>query len=322
MEHAKNDLLATGKKIILQESQALQELAGSLGDEFYQALQIILKRQGRIAVSGVGKSSHIGRKISATLASTGSPAYFIHPGEAAHGDLGMLVASDTLLAISNSGATRELFPLVAFCRDQQIPIIAITRDRQSHLAQMATVVLQLNHTSEAGTLGIAPTTSTTCTVALGDALALALAQARGFGREDFHNLHPGGWLGIAIKIVRDLMRAGSAMPVVGEDTPASQVLVEMAVKSLGCAVVCGTNGQLTGIITDGDIRRHSGADIMSRTARQLMTAGPITIEPSATVGAAVLAMNSHKITSMPVVEDGRLLGILHLHDCLNPEIVL
>lgn len=312
-------LVSFGKMVILDESRALAALAESLGDNFDLALKILLAPGRRIAVSGVGKSGHIGRKISATFSSTGTPSYFIHPAEASHGDMGMLGTQDALLAISNSGKSRELLPLTAFCQSMGIPIIAITHERESTLAKMADVSLLLNYEAEAGPFGIAPTTSATETAALGDALAMCLMKAKGFCQDDFRRLHPGGWLGMRIRRVEEIMRTGPMLPLVDPDMPVSNVLLEITLKKLGCALVVNTNGELLGIITDGDLRRHMDRGLMQRTAAEIMHEDPAVISPVNTVGKAMYLMNSRKITSLPVMANSTLLGIIHLHDCLNPE---
>lgn len=312
-----NILLETGREVARQEAKALAALADSLGADFLAAIKMILEPGRRVAVCGMGKSGHVGRKIAATLASTGTPSYFIHPAEACHGDLGMLGPRDILLAISNSGATRELGSIVQFCQRHGLPIISMTHNLDSPLAKASAVALHLVYAAEACPLGCAPTTSTTVALALGDALAMALLKARGFSEADFNEFHPGGALGMRLLLVRDIMRSGGDLPLVREEADFSSILLEMTLKGLGCAGVVNASGQLTGIITDGDVRRHVQNNPGPANAANLMTRNPQAIELDATVAKAIKQMNDNGITALMVVENSRPAGIVHMHDCLR-----
>jgi len=275
---------------------------------------------GRVVVSGMGKSGLIGRKIAATLASTGTPALFVHPAEASHGDLGMIVAGDAVLALSNSGETAELADLVAHARRFGLPLVGITARADSTLARAADVALILPRAAEACPMGLAPTTSTTMQVALGDALAVALLTRRGFTAADFRQIHPGGRLGARLRRVRDLMHTGDAMPLASPDMKMATALVRMTEKRFGCLGITDADGRLRGIITDGDLRRAMGPDLLDRSARDVMTPSPRTIGPDALAVEALHDMNAHErpITALFVVDEaGRALGILHLHDLLR-----
>ena len=312
-----NNDLKNARNVLEMEADALRALAMTLGDTFVQALDILSDVDGRVVVSGMGKSGHIGHKIAATLASTGTPAFFVHPGEASHGDLGMITADDAVLALSNSGETNELADLVAHCKRFDIPLISITSRAASALSRAATASLVLPDSPEACPMGLAPTTSTTLTLALGDALAVALLERKGFSPADFHVLHPGGKLGRKLLKVSDLMHTGSEIPSVTEDMKMSDVILEITAKRFGCAAVMNSGGQLLGVITDGDLRRHMGENILQRAAKEIMTGAAKTIGPDALASEAVALMNSNSITNLFVVEDRTALGILHVHDCLN-----
>ncbi len=279
--------------------------------------------EGRVVVSGMGKSGHIARKIAATLASTGTPALFVHPAEASHGDLGMIVAGDAVLLLSNSGETPELADLIAHCRRFALPLIAITTEPASTLAKQADTVLLLPKMPEACPMGLAPTTSTTMQLALGDALAVALLRRRGFTAADFRQFHPGGKLGARLKRVAELMHTGEAVPLVSPETRMDDALLVMTEKRFGCVGVIDGAGRLIGIITDGDLRRAMGADLLTRRAGEIMTAQPRTIAPSALAAEALHQMSGRAppITTLFVVDpeagDGRPLGILHIHDLLR-----
>ncbi len=296
-------------------------LDGPLGSAVLEALAHIERATaqpaGRVIVTGMGKSGHIARKIAATMSSVGTPAYFVHPGEASHGDMGMITDADAVIALSNSGETHELGDIVAYCARFSIPLIAITGGANSTLAEAATVALVLPPAPEACPLGLAPTTSTTLALALGDALAVALLERRGFSADDFQVLHPGGKLGRRLLRVADLMHAGAEMPAVAPDTPMSEVVIEISAKRLGCAGVVDGAGELVGIITDGDLRRHMGADLFGRRAEEVMTRDPQTARPEMLAAEALGLMNSRKITSLFVLNDGRPVGAIHMHDLLR-----
>jgi arabinose-5-phosphate isomerase len=265
----------------------------------------------------VGKSGHIARKIAATLASTGTPAFFVHPAEASHGDLGMVTPDDVVLALSWSGETVELKSLVEYSRRFRIPLIAITARPASTLARESDVVLTLPEAVEACPHGLAPTTSTVMQLALGDALAIALLEGRGFTAQDFRQIHPGGRLGASLRLVSEIMHDGAAMPLAGLGTPMSAAIIAMTEKGFGCLGVTGGDGALVGIITDGDLRRHLGPDLLSRTVDEVMSARPKTIAPDMLCVAALELLNQAKITTLFVVEETKPIGIVHMHDFLR-----
>jgi arabinose-5-phosphate isomerase len=305
------------RRVLLVEKRGLEALAARLDESFAAAIEIFAATRGRIVVTGMGKSGHIARKIAATLASTGAPAQFVHPGEASHGDLGMIAAGDAVLALSNSGETSELGDIVAYAARFRIPLVAMTRRSPSVLAEAADVTLVLPATEEACPLGLAPTTSTTMMLALGDAIAVALLERKGFSSDDFKVLHPGGKLGRRLLRVADIMHAGDAVPVVPEGTAMSEAVLVMTAKSFGCVGVMA-GGRLAGIVTDGDLRRHMQSDLLARSVDEVMTPAPKTIGPAALAAEALGLMNEHAITSLMVVdEDRRPVGILHIHDCLR-----
>ncbi|WP_417679219.1 KpsF/GutQ family sugar-phosphate isomerase [Pseudodonghicola sp.] len=311
--------LDTARQVITDEARALDVLAEALDDKFVRALKLILTAKGRIIVSGIGKSGHIGRKIAATLASTGTPAQFVHPAEASHGDLGMIAKGDVVLAISNSGEAPELANLVAYTRRFDIPLIGLSSRPDSTLMTQADEHLLIPNRGEACGFGMVPTISTTLTLAMGDALAVALMKYRHFGPENFRDFHPGGKLGAQLSKVRDLMHVGEALPMVAADTPMSEALLEISRKSFGVAGVTDASGALIGIITDGDLRRHM-AGLLSQTAKDVMTANPTTIGPDALAEQAVAVMNRRKITCLFVVDPAgsrNAVGLLHIHDCLR-----
>ena len=319
------EIIESAKKVFDIESHGLALLKDSIGDAFVQAVNLMINTKGRVIVSGMGKSGHVGQKIAATLASTGTPSFFVHPSEASHGDLGMLTKNDTLITISNSGESREMGDIISFSRRFGIPMIAITGCATSSMAQAADIVLLIpskKEAPEACPLGMAPTTSTTTTIALGDALAVALLEMRGFTREQFHDRHPGGKLGNVLLKVSDVMAKGDEMPLVDPKMMMSDALVIMTEKSLGCLGVVDERGVLIGVITDGDLRRHMTADIIVRTAADIMTKNPKTIPPTMLGTEAVGLMNTAKITNVFVVDaDGKPLGLLHLHHLLQAGVV-
>ena len=307
----------SAKRVLRMEAEALTSLADSLDGTFGRALDALAAVPGRIVVTGMGKSGHIARKIAATMASTGTPALFVHPGEASHGDLGMITRSDAVIALSNSGETNELSDIVAYTRRFAIPLIGITRRPGSSLAEQSDVALILPPAPEACPLGLAPTTSTTMMLALGDAIAVALLERKGFSASDFHQLHPGGQLGHLLMKVTDVMHKGADMPLCGLDTCLSDVILEMTAKRLGCVGVTDQAGALVGVITDGDLRRHLKPELLGERAGSIMSPRPKTIRPKALVGEALREMNEKQITSLFVMEAGRPLGVVHIHDCLR-----
>jgi arabinose-5-phosphate isomerase len=312
--------LQVARDVLNTEAAGLLSLAASLGEHFSRAIDRLASATGRVVVSGMGKSGLVGRKIAATLASTGTPALFVHPAEASHGDLGMIVAGDAVLALSNSGETAELADLVAHTRRFGLPLVAITARTESTLAHAADVALILPKAAEACPMGLAPTTSTTMQLALGDAIAVALLTRRGFTAADFRQIHPGGRLGARLRRVRDVMHAGEAMPLAPPDMLMAAALVRMTEKRFGCLGIVRDDGVLAGIVTDGDLRRSMGPDLLSRRAGDVMTASPRTIGPEALAVEALHAMNAHErpVTTLFVVDPtGRPLGILHVHDLLR-----
>lgn len=315
--------LDTGRRVIADEAEALTTLAASLGDSFGEAVDRIRDTQGRVIVTGMGKSGHIAGKIAATFASTGTPAHFVHPAEASHGDLGMIGRSDVVLAISNSGEAPELANLLAYTRRFNIDLIAITSRNEGTLSQQSDICLLIPQLGEACGYGVVPTISTTMTLALGDALAIALMQERGFTPEHFRDFHPGGKLGAKLSKVGDLMHRGEKLPVVQADTPMSDTLIEISQKGFGVVAVLDSSKDLAGIITDGDLRRKMDG-LLSLSAGEVMTPNPQTIAPEALAEAAVALMNDRKITCLFVTEAGNggaPLGIIHIHDCLRAGIV-
>lgn len=312
-------ILATGRRVITREGAALALLADHLGSAFVEAVQVLLAARGRVIVSGMGKSGHVARKIAATLASTGTPAQFVHPAEASHGDLGMVTPEDVVLVLSNSGETPELADIVAYTRRHAIPLIGVASRADSTLLRQADIALVLPEAQEACDTGIVPTTSTTMTLALGDALAIALMEHRQFTPEDFRAFHPGGKLGARLARVGDLMHAPQDIGLVGTATPMPEVLLTMSAKGFGAVAVTDGAGRLEGIITDGDLRRHMDG-LLSLTAGAVMTADPRTIGRDALAAAALAVMQARKITCLFVVDpDGsrNLSGLLHIHDCLR-----
>ncbi len=314
------ELLASARHVLTAESAALTELANQLGDVFVKAVRLLVACKGRVVVSGMGKSGHIARKIAATMASTGTPALFVHPGEASHGDLGMIVPDDVVIALSNSGETAELTDLVAYTRRFSIPLIAITRKAHSSLGDAADATLELPNVPEVCPMGLAPTTSTTMQLALGDALAVAALECKGFTAEDFRNFHPGGKLGKILLRVSEIMHSGDELPLVKESDAMSHVLVVMTEKRFGCAGVVDRKGTLTGIITDGDLRRHMKDNLLQKPAAEVMTKNPTVIAPQMLAAEALKILNEKNRTQLLVVEDSKPVGILHIHDLLRSGI--
>lgn len=307
-------MISFGRELVHDEARALDALAESLGQEFEKACRLILDANGKLIVSGLGKSGHIGRKIAATFASTGTTATFLHLAEAIHGDLGIAAAGDVALLISQSGATAELEPVIDHFEAVGIPIIAITGNPRSMLGEAATAPLILPHWPEVGPEAVAPTTSTTMTLALGDALAMTVMREKGVTRTDFGRLHPGGSLGARLKPVKRLMHGGEQLPLVGKDTNMHDVIVVMSEKRLGVVGVTDDKGQLIGIITDGDLRRHMEQGL-DHPASVFMSANPKTVTPDSLIDDALTLFDEHRITTLFVVDDGKPVGVLHIHDC-------
>ncbi len=300
----------------MTEAAALTRMADDLGQGFADAVIRIASLKGRLVCTGMGKSGHVARKIAATLASTGQPAMFVHPGEASHGDLGMIGGDDAVLALSKTGETRELADIIAHARRFSIPLIGMTADPQSALGRAADILLQLPDMPEAVDAFNAPTTSTTLQIALGDALAVALVEHRGFGAQDFKVFHPGGKLGAALRTVGELMHGPEELPLVQLDTPMADTLLVMTEKRFGCIGVLDGDGHLKGVITDGDLRRHMDG-LMGHAAKDVMTTGPTTAGPTMLAGEALSLMNARRITVLFIVEAQEPVGILHIHDLLR-----
>ena len=303
------------------ESDGLAQLAlslkGPMAQPFNDAVARLVAVKGRVIVTGIGKSGHVGQKIAATFASTGTPAFFVHPSEASHGDLGMITRDDLILALSWSGETVELKPIITFSRRFAVPLVSLTSRRDSALGKQSDVVLELPRAGEACPHGLAPTTSTTMQLVLGDSLAIALLEAKGFSAHDFKVFHPGGSLGATLKHVADVMHQGDQLPLAREDEVMSKALVTMTAKSFGCLGIVDAKGRLAGVVTDGDLRRHMGSDLLSAKAGDIMTRKPKTISPDMLASAALEILNSKRITALFVVVKGKPVGILHVHDLLR-----
>ncbi len=297
---------------------ALREsLANGLGEPFERAVVTLAAAKGRVIVTGIGKSGHVGQKVAATFASTGTPAFFVHPSEASHGDLGMVMRDDVVLAMSWSGETVELKNVITYSRRFGVPLIAITSRADSTLGKAADVTLMLPKAKEACPHGLAPTTSTTMQLAIGDCLAVALLEAKGFSAHDFKVFHPGGSLGAQLKFVADVMHKGDALPLARDTDTMETALVAMTQKAFGCLGVTDRDGKLAGIITDGDLRRHMGPSLLTSPTAAIMTKRPKTVAPGMLASAALDVLNKSRITALFVVDKGRPVGILHVHDLLR-----
>jgi arabinose-5-phosphate isomerase len=313
--------IEVARRVLRTEIAALAALSEELDGSFHTAIRILADVEDRVIVTGIGKSGHIARKVAATFASTGTAAFFVHPAEASHGDLGMIGARDVVLALSNSGETEELSDILAHSRRFRIPLIAITSRAESALATAADVTLLLPPVPEACPMGLSPTSSTTMMLALGDALAVALLERKGFSHRDYHALHPGGKLGRKLLEVGDLMRRDDAVPLVPSGTRMADAILVMTQKSVGCVGVIDSRRRLIGIVTDGDLRRHMGDTLLSEPVEAVMSAHPRTIRPQALAFEALGLMNALTITSLFAVDDDRQpLGIIHIHDCLRAGI--
>ncbi len=316
-----NKDIESARRTIDKEVDALRIMENELDDNLTKALDMIQSAKGRIIVTGMGKSGHIGKKIAATLASTGTPSFFVHPAEASHGDLGMLTTEDVVLAISNGGESRELSDILVYCKRYGIPLIAMTKNPESTLGKAGDIILRLPDAAEACPLGLAPTSSTTATLVLGDIIAIALMERKGFSRSNYKQRHPGGKLGAILQKVSDLMHTGDEMPILGEDAPMRQIIVTMSSKMLGCVGIVDKDGNLCGMITDGDLRRamenSMDNNLFEKTAKEIMTHNPKTTDPDTLVAEAVNIMNGKSITQLFVVQDKKPIGIIHMHDCLR-----
>lgn len=310
--------LAVARRVLTQEADGLRALVSAIDERFAMACDILANVRGRVIVTGMGKSGHIARKIAATMASTGTPAQYVHPGEASHGDLGMIRQEDAVLAMSNSGETAELGDLLEYTRRFDIPLIAITSNPSSTLARIADVLLQLPQAPEATASVLAPTTSTTMNLALGDALAVALLERKGFTPDDFRTYHPGGKLGRRLLKVRDLMHGGEEIPIGRPTDRMSDIVLKMTEKRFGViGVVDASTEMLIGVITDGDLRRHMRADMLSLRADEVMTRHPISTQADALAAEVLGVMNTRRISALFVLEEGRPVGIIHIHDLLR-----
>ncbi len=319
MQQSQMDLdRISANKTIESEIEAISRLKDSVkAENLTKALDFMQNSKGRIIITGMGKSGHIGRKIAASLASTGTPSFFVHPAEASHGDLGMITEDDVVIAISNSGESRELIDILNYCKRFGIKLIAITKNSESSLGKAGDVVLELPNNGEACPLGLAPTSSTTATLVLGDILTVGMIERKGFSKEDFNDRHPGGKLGSILKRVSDLMHVGQEMPILDENANMQAVLLEMTSKRLGCVGFVNQAGDLTGILTDGDLRRCLSAKILEEKAVDLMTRNPKTISPNAMTAEALKIMHDKKITNLFVLENKKPVGVIHIHDLLN-----
>jgi arabinose-5-phosphate isomerase len=320
-ETGQDAAISSARRTLALEIQGLialkEAIDNGLGAPFHRAVALIAKSSGRVIVTGMGKSGHIGQKLAATLASTGTPAFFVHPGEASHGDLGMIAREDVIIALSWSGETVELGNILSYSRRFRVPLIAVTSRDDSALGRASDVVLCLPVSQEACPHGLAPTTSTAMQLAAGDCLAIALLEARGFSAADFKIFHPGGQLGASLRYVGDLMHKADRLPLSGVDRTMAEALVTMTEKSFGCLGVVDENGALVGIVTDGDLRRHMGADLLSARVGDVMTCKPKTINPQTLASAALQIINDSAITALFVEEDGKPVGIIHIHDLLR-----
>lgn len=308
--------LKTAKEAIIEQSDALKVLAHDIPKDFSDLIDYILKLDGRVIMIGMGKSSYIAKKIAASLASTGTPAFFIHPGEASHGDLGMITENDMVIMLSNSGETKELFDTVNYCKRYNIKIAAITMHEKSTLAQNSDFLLKLPSQKETSSIA-APTTSALMSLSLGDAIVTSLHDAKGFSKEDFKLFHPGGKIGANLLKVSDIMKSGDKLPIVSIDDEFTNVIVTMTEKCLGCAIVGDSQNQMLGIITDGDLRRNIKNDLGNISAGDIMTTKPTSVNTNMLATEALNIMNTKSITALPVIENDKILGIIHIHDILK-----
>ena len=315
------DFLSTGREVLENEISGLQDLLNSLGEEFKKACSAITGCSGHIIVTGMGKSGHIGQKISATLSSTGTPSFFLHPAEASHGDLGVITNSNLVIAISNSGESKELFDILEFCKRNGITLIGITARSSSTLGKYSDILLQYPLEKEACKLNLAPTTSTTISLALGDALAVAVYMNKNFTKEDFSKFHPGGKLGKQLIKVKDILRPMDQIAVVDIQSTVKDALLEMSGKLGGCALVLDENHKLLGVVTDGDVRRYltgfDAQDVLSHAIKNVMSVQPHTTDEDTLAADAIHFMNSTRITSVPVLRNDVVIGLLHIHDLVN-----
>ncbi|MAH78385.1 MAG: KpsF/GutQ family sugar-phosphate isomerase [Rickettsiales bacterium] len=307
-----------GKSVIDTEIKALKLLKKSLSQSFEKTISTLLKTKGKIVVSGIGKSSHIAKKISSTLSSVGTSSFFVHPAEANHGDLGMISKDESIIIISNSGETVELFNIIVHCEKLKIPIIAITSNKNSTLAKKCTILIEIPGNIEACPLELAPTSSSTMSLVLGDAISIALLRKKGFTKQDFFELHPGGKLGRILLKVDEIMKKKQSMPLIKSNKKMSEALIEMTSKGLGCVgVINEKTGILVGLITDGDLRRHMNSGLLDKNVKEVMTKNPKTLKPGLFIVDALEMMNKESITNYFITKNKKPIGILHMHDILR-----
>ncbi len=316
-----NSDIVSAKRTIDKEIETLRVMENELDISLTKALDMMQSASGRIILTGMGKSGHIAKKIAASLASTGTPSFFVHPAEASHGDLGMITEDDVIIAISNSGESKELVDILNYSKRFGIKLIAITKNPQSSLGKAGDIVLKLPDNGEACPLGLAPTSSTTATLVLGDVLTVAMIERKGFSKAQFNQRHPGGKLGSVLQKVSDLMHKGDEMPLLPSDANMHDTLLEMTSKRLGCVGFTDKSGMLIGILTDGDLRRCLSNDILTKRAYDVMTKNPKVISPESMATEAVKIMHDKKITNLFAVVDGKPVGVIHIHDCLDKGIV-
>ena len=316
-----NSDLISAKRTIDKEIEALRVMESELDSSLTKALDFMQAAKGRVILTGMGKSGHIAKKIAASLASTGTPSFFVHPAEASHGDLGMITPDDVIIAISNSGESKELVDILNYAKRFGIRLIAITKNPESSLGKAGDIVLKLPSNGEACPLGLAPTSSTTATLVLGDILTVAMIERNGFSKEQFNQRHPGGKLGSVLQKVSDLMHKGDEMPLLLSTTGMKETLIEMTSKRLGCVGFVDNNGNLIGMLTDGDLRRCLSPDLLDKKGEDVMTRNPKVISPDAMASEAVKIMHEKKITNLFAVENGKPVGVIHIHDCLNSGVV-
>ena len=313
----KNKIIHIAKKTINTEIAGLEKLSKSININFVKAIGILKKTKGKIILTGIGKSGIIANKISSTLSSTGSPSQFIHPSEASHGDLGMLNKKDSIIALTFSGKTNELNDIFYYSKKNKIPLIIVTSKSNTNLNNLANVCIELTMLQEACPLKLAPTTSTTAMAVLGDAIAIVLMNEKKFTKKDFYSLHPGGELGKKLLLVKNIMHTGKKIPLVMEDTLMTNVIIEMSKKRLGCVGILSKNKKLSGIITDGDLRRHMNNNILNKSAKEIMKKKPKIIHQEMFVSDALKIMENNKITQVFIVKKHKPIGILHIHDCIE-----
>lgn len=317
MEKLQNTDLTNAYNTIDIEIEAINELKKLLDENLTKALDMIEHTKGRVILSGMGKSGHIARKIAASLASTGTPSFFMHPAEASHGDLGMVTSDDTIIAISNSGESRELIDILNYAKRFGINLISITKNPDSSLGRAGDIVLRLPTSKEACPLGLAPTSSTTATLVLGDIITVAMIERKSFSKVQFNQRHPGGKLGSILKKVKDLMHTKDEMPLLPDNAGINDIILEMTSKRLGCVGFTNTNGDFVGMFTDGDLRRYIEKDLKNATAKDIMTKNPIVVSKDTFATEAIKIMNEKKITNLFVTEDNKPIGTVHIHDLLK-----